>query len=274
MPTTKDAASTFESLTDQQQKEVLWKLVDSANQYNDLGVAYNIIKNKYIDIGFVYKTFVTSPYCTLGKEISQYAADDANGTSLENGDSSLGTANGAGLSTNSSGSDAVVSSCAFPHGPTVAELREVKCEEGRVNDGDLIWKLVKSRRRKREEKTVKAEKAATSKPTKRANTHASRRRGGKSTADTATPIPAPKTPNIGDNAPLPVMIGHGFNKFRDITYIDPSDVPILGLCFQMGVAKESIRKGVLDIEEECEKKLPSLLVSYHHDITAWLTSRL
>ena len=138
MPTTKDAASTFESLTDQQQKEVLWKLVDSANQYNDLGVAYNIIKNKYIDIGVAYKTFVTSPHRTLGKELAQYTADDANGTSLENGDSSLGTANGAGLSTNSSGSDAVVSSCAFPHGPTVAELREVKCEEGGGNDGDLI----------------------------------------------------------------------------------------------------------------------------------------
>ena len=148
----------------------------------------------------------------------------------------------------------------------------MKCEEGRENYGALIWKLGKSRRWKIEEKTVKSEKAVTCKPTKQSNTHASRRRGGKSTADTATPIPAPKTPNIGDNAPLPVMIGHGFNKFRDITYIDPSDVPILGLCFQMGVAKESIRKGVLDIEEECEKKLPSLLFSDRHAIKVWLSA--
>ena len=132
----------------------------------------------------------------------------------------------------------------------------------------------KSRRRKREEKTVKAENAATRKPTKRSNTNASRRRGEKSTTDTATPVPAPKTPDIGDNAPRPVMMGHGFNKFRDRNYIDPSDVPILGVCFQMGVAKESIRKGVLEIEKVCEKKLPSLPVPDHHTNTDWLTSRL
>ena len=67
---------------------------------------------------------------SLGNELAQAAADDANGTSLENGASSSGTANSTGTSTSFSGSDTIVSGCAFPKGPTGAELREVKREEG------------------------------------------------------------------------------------------------------------------------------------------------
>ena len=46
--TAEDAASTFESLMDQQHKEVLWNIVESKNRYDDLGVAYNRIQNKPI----------------------------------------------------------------------------------------------------------------------------------------------------------------------------------------------------------------------------------
>ena len=71
-----------------------------------------------------------------------------------------------------------------------------------------------------------------------------------------------------------MMMGHGFNNFRDINYINPAVVPILKACFQMGVEKESNIKGVLEMEEECEKKLPYLLVPYRHAIKDWLYAQL
>ena len=48
-----NSASAFESLTDQKQKEVLWKLVESENQYNDLRFAYNRIQNKPTALKFL-----------------------------------------------------------------------------------------------------------------------------------------------------------------------------------------------------------------------------
>ena len=91
---------------------------------------------------------------------------------------------------------------------------KVKIEEGRENYGALIWKLGKYQRQKVEDKSVKVEKSATHKTEIRSNTHALRRRGGKYVAaNTANPIPEPKSRNTGDNAPRPVMMGHGFNKF-------------------------------------------------------------
>ena len=113
----------------------------------------------------------------------------------------------------------------------------------------------------------------THKPTNRSNTHALWRIGGKyAAAATATTIPAPNTRGKGDNYPCTMMMGHGFNNFRDINYINPAVVPILKACFQMGVEKESNIKGVLEMEEECEKKLPSLLFSDRHAIKAWLSA--
>ena len=145
---------------------------------------------------------MTSPESlSLGNDISQAAADDENFTSSENGTSLSGTENDMGTSTSSSVSDVVVSDCAFPQIPTGSDLQEVRCEEGSKNDSDLILKLGKSYRRKREEKSVKEEKATTRKPTKRSNTYASRRGGGKCASDTTTPIPAPKMCNIGDKCP-------------------------------------------------------------------------
>ena len=112
-------------------------------------------------------------------------------------------------------------------------------------------------------------------PKKRSNTHASRKRGCKSAdAATATHIPAPKTRDIGYNAPFPVMMGHGFNNFRGSNYIDLAVVPILEAYFQMGVENYSNRKGLLEMEKECEKKLTPLLVPDRHAITAWLYSLL
>ena len=68
------------------------------------------------------------------------------------------------------------------------------------------------------------------------------------------------------------MMVHGLNTFWDRNYIDPAAVPTLEACFQMGVAKDINRKGILEMEEECEKKLPSLLFSDRHAIKAWLSA--
>ena len=70
------------------------------------------------------------------------------------------------------------------------------------------------------------------------------------------------------------MMGHGFNNFWDINYIDPAAVPILEAYFQMGVYNYSNRKGLLEMEKECEKKLTSLLVPDRHSVTACLYSLL
>ena len=96
-------------------------------------------------VSYVSVTYMES--ILLGNDLSQAAADYANGTSLENGASSSGTVNGTDTSTSSSGSNAAVSGCPFPQGPAGAELREVKFEEERENDDGLIWKLGKYHRR-------------------------------------------------------------------------------------------------------------------------------
>ena len=64
------------------------------------------------------------------------------------------------------------------------------------------------------------------------------------------------------------MLGHCFNNFWDRNYIDPNAIPIPKACFQLGVANESNRKGVLEMEEEHEKNMPSLIFPYCHSITA------
>ena len=83
-----------------------------------------------------------------------------------------------------------------------------------------------------------------------------------------------KMRDIGDNYPHPVMMGHGFNNFRDSNYIGPSDVPILEALFQIGMEKGSNRMGVIEMEEDFENNLQSLLVPNYHAITAWLYARL
>ena len=65
---------------------------------------------------------------SLGDELAQAAEDYENGTSLSNSSSLSRTANGVGASTIFSGSNAAVSVCEFPQGPTDAELQEVKYE--------------------------------------------------------------------------------------------------------------------------------------------------
>ena len=69
------------------------------------------------------------------------------------------------------------------------------------------------------------------------------------------------------------MLGHGFNNFWDRNYIDPNAIPIPKACFQLGVANESNRKGVLEMEEECEKSILYLLVPDSYYITSWLSER-
>ena len=51
--TAEDAASTFELLTDQHHKAVLWNIVELENKDDDLGVVYNIIQNKPMALQFL-----------------------------------------------------------------------------------------------------------------------------------------------------------------------------------------------------------------------------
>ena len=46
LSTAEDSAKAFKSLMNQQQKEVIWKLLGLENHYDDIGVAYNRIHNK------------------------------------------------------------------------------------------------------------------------------------------------------------------------------------------------------------------------------------
>ena len=71
-----------------------------------------------------------------------------------------------------------------------------------------------------------------------------------------------------------LMMGHGLKNFRDSNEVDSVAAGILEEQFQCGVAKESNRKGVLEMEEECARQMPSLLVPPRTTIAAWLQTRL
>jgi len=71
-----------------------------------------------------------------------------------------------------------------------------------------------------------------------------------------------------------LMMGHGLKRTRDSNEVDPVAEEILEELFQCGVAKESNRKGVLEMEEQCGRDMPSLLVPPRSAIAAWLQIRV
>jgi len=69
-------------------------------------------------------------------------------------------------------------------------------------------------------------------------------------------------------------MGNGLTESRKQSPLDAITVSILERLFQAGVQKSSRRKGVLEMAEECQKELPSLLAPDELAIGSWLSSRV
>jgi hypothetical protein len=69
-------------------------------------------------------------------------------------------------------------------------------------------------------------------------------------------------------------MGHGLVDAQDSTIIDAVALHILEHQYSLGVARESNRKGIFDMHQACENKMPSLLVPDPLDIARWLAGRL
>jgi hypothetical protein len=62
--------------------------------------------------------------------------------------------------------------------------------------------------------------------------------------------------------------------FRSVTILDDVVKKVLEEQFQKGVLKTSNRKGVLEMVEECGKKVPTLMAPSMHEVNSWLSTRL
>jgi hypothetical protein len=86
---------------------------------------------------------------------------------------------------------------------------------------------------------------------------------------------ADATPCTGEedtmNTPL---MGHGLVTYRAQTLLDPVVKEILEVQYQMGVAKSSARKGVLEMVEACKDKVPAFMSPSIETGSSWLSSRL
>lgn len=170
---------------------------------------------------------------------------------------------------------------AFPQGPTLSKLHEIKCKEGdeaRVSGALFNAKIQPSRKRKRKIRediaSRKQAKYQNMSPKKRAKVAKKDLMQGKDAPIRIVVGTVPKeNTNSNDALASYVWQGHGLVS-RDGNELDPAVDPILEMCFQQGVARESNRKGVLEMEEMCIAQLPFLLVPHRQDICAWLSSRL
>jgi hypothetical protein len=71
-----------------------------------------------------------------------------------------------------------------------------------------------------------------------------------------------------------LLMGHGLITHRSITVLDDASKSVLDKEFQCGVDRASNRKGVLEMVEKCETKMPELLRPSVHEVISWYTSRL
>jgi hypothetical protein len=69
-----------------------------------------------------------------------------------------------------------------------------------------------------------------------------------------TPFQAPATVSVDEE----LIMGHGLQTFRSVTILDDVVKKVLEEQFQKGVLKTSNRKGVLEMVEECGKKVPNI----------------
>jgi hypothetical protein len=84
--------------------------------------------------------------------------------------------------------------------------------------------------------------------------------------------PATKTINLDSGRRA--FMGHGLVTWRTVNVLDPIIKEILEEQYEKGVANSSNRKGVLEMVEACESRVPLLLLPSINSVSGWLSNRL
>jgi hypothetical protein len=84
----------------------------------------------------------------------------------------------------------------------------------------------------------------------------------------------PATLTLGRASSRRVLLGHGLVTWRTVNVLNPTTKEILEEQHQKGVANSSNRKGVLEMVEACESRVPLLLLPSIQSVSGWLSNRL
>ena len=97
-----------------------------------------------------------------------------------------------------------------------------------------------------------------------------------SAATSKTPFSTARAtvPVSSDSNRKELLMGHGLQSGRSVTFLDDSGKAVLEKQFLLGVEWSSNRKCVLEMVEECGKVMPKLMAPAVHEINSWLSSRL
>jgi hypothetical protein len=84
----------------------------------------------------------------------------------------------------------------------------------------------------------------------------------------------PATIAINASSSRSAFLGHGLVTWRTVNVLDPIIKEILEEQYEKGVANSSNRKGVLEMLEACETRVPLLLCPSINSVSGWLSNRL
>jgi hypothetical protein len=84
----------------------------------------------------------------------------------------------------------------------------------------------------------------------------------------------PATLTISPASGRRALLGHGLVTWRTVNVLDPIIKEILEEQYEKGVANSSNRKGVLEMVEACESRVPLLLLPSINSVSGWLSNRL
>ena len=84
----------------------------------------------------------------------------------------------------------------------------------------------------------------------------------------------PATITINAASGRNAFLGHGLVTWRTVNVLDPIIKEILEEQYEKGVANSSNRKGVLEMLEACETRVPILLCPSVNSVSGWLSNRL
>jgi hypothetical protein len=84
----------------------------------------------------------------------------------------------------------------------------------------------------------------------------------------------PATIAINATSGRSALLGHGLVTWRTVNVLDPIIKEILEEQYEKGVANSSNRKGVLEMLEACETRVPLLLCPSVNSVSGWLSNRL
>jgi hypothetical protein len=84
----------------------------------------------------------------------------------------------------------------------------------------------------------------------------------------------PATLTINPASGRRALLGHGLATWRTVNVLDPTTKETLEEQCQKGVANTSNRKGVLEMVEACESRVPLLLLPSIQSVNGWLSNRL